>query len=174
MSDSSPSFPDYARYLKNRLWYAGCPDEVSAIIIAGTYIPKDDVSPPRCYLAGPMSHCDDYNFKEFDRVSTELVAMGYVVTCPAAMDRAAKDVPENGEKIDYDRLTRYMVRDFFAIVTLNMRYNDTIVLLDGWQMSLGATAEYSLSRWRGVPVTTLGKLHIEPIKRRASNVEQAR
>jgi hypothetical protein len=106
------------------------------------------------YLAGPMRGVAFYNFPMFDRVAAALRDVGYEVINPADEDRKednfdptlqpqfadpANCVVQPG--MDFSKIIR---RCFEAVMRC-----DEIVLLPGWENSVGAIAELFIAVWSG-------------------------
>lgn len=123
-------------------------------IIGGTSRP--DTQEPftelhtHAYIAGPMRGIEAHNFPAFDVAADYLTRVrGWGVISPADIDRAAGEgVHEDPAGTPDQR--RYAMRDFHALYYLTSVRNGCIVLLPGWQDSVGATAERSMARWLGL------------------------
>lgn len=89
----------------------------------------------RCYIAGRMRGVRKKGFPAFDRAKAKLLSLGHEVVSPADMDRQDKRPLAQLE---------YAKRDVKAIFGV-----DAICLLKGWEKSVGASAEFFLSRWIG-------------------------
>lgn len=84
------------------------------------------------YLAGPMKGYPDKNFPMFDRVSVILKEQGHYVYSPHTY-------PDNG-------IDGFDIRKAFASYTNFISLTATaIVLLPGWEKSLGVSAELGLA-----------------------------
>lgn len=94
----------------------------------------------RVYLSGPMKGYDQSNYPLFNRVAGELRAMGHEVYNPA-------EFPHDGP-----RETFPLRKAFAAYAKFICEEADTIVLLPGWEKSLGASAELALARNCGLVV----------------------
>lgn len=86
------------------------------------------------YLAGPMKGYPESNYPLFNRVSTELRAAGHRVYCPA-------EYPHNGPHDTFPLRAAFAAYSSFICLEA-----DTIVLLPGWQKSLGVSAELALAK----------------------------
>jgi nucleoside 2-deoxyribosyltransferase len=98
------------------------------------------------YVAGPMRGIEKHNFPAFDAARDRLLAAGFTVISPADLDRElgiTEDTPEQEVNI-----REVLKKDMGAICD----QCDAMVLLDGWQRSLGATAEAYLAEAIGIPV----------------------
>jgi hypothetical protein len=106
------------------------------------------------YLAGPMRGIAFYNFPMFDRVAAALRDVGYEVINPADEDRKEDNFDPTLEPkfanpaycfvqpgMDFSRIIR---RCFEAVMRC-----DEIVLLPGWENSVGAIAELFIAVWSG-------------------------
>lgn len=111
------------------------------------------------YILGPMRGRKLYNFPAFDAMQATLLLHGHSVWNPAGLDREEGFDPER-LPADHDwnvipesmKLDDVIARDLRAIQKAN-----AYVCLDGWQKSVGATAEKAVLDWRGAqrldPVT---------------------
>jgi hypothetical protein len=107
----------------------------------------------RPYIAGPMSGIPFFNFPLFDAVANQLKRWGMEPINPADLDRSVGFDPwiyTDGSIADMDPgfLREAMKRDVEAIVN----EADSMVMLQGWENSTGARAEYALARWKHIPV----------------------
>ncbi len=92
------------------------------------------------YLAGPMRGLPDFNYPEFSRVAGLLRDHRHHVYNPA-------EFPHDGPP------GAFPIREAFAeYADFITRWADTIVLLPGWQASVGATAEHALARVCGLDI----------------------
>ncbi len=98
------------------------------------------------YIAGPMRSYVAFNFPAFDAARDELTAMGWNPISPADMDREVGFDPTKDEPTK-EFLDAALDRDVDAI-----RNVDALCLLEGWQKSVGATAEAALAQWRQIPI----------------------
>lgn len=108
------------------------------------------MKPKSIYIAGPMTGYQNYNFAAFDKARDKLNAEGWTVISPADIDR------ENGfdalkgddpEIVTKEFMRRAMRADLDALQRV-----DAIYMLEGWEKSKGATAEYHVAKWRGIEV----------------------
>jgi hypothetical protein len=111
----------------------------------------------RVYIAGPMRGIPLYNFPAFDEAALALVAKGHVPVSPADMD-GDNSIDPSTYPPDHDwscvpedtDMADFILRDLAALQTC-----DAILLLPGWKQSVGATAEYHVARWLGLPILCL-------------------
>ncbi len=101
----------------------------------------------KIYLSGPMRGKKDYNFPEFDRVTKILRSHGHDIISPAEADREEGhdpiSDPEGYEKwVKSDAVKNAFERDIRDISSC-----DAIYMLDGWENSIGATAEKAVAVW---------------------------
>lgn len=102
-----------------------------------------------CYLAGPMRNYPNYNFPAFYAAEAQLELRGHRVTNPARMDIDAGEAvwTWTGENSGLIELTgefsfaKAMRRDIRAI-----SHCDALVLLPGWEGSVGAQRELEAAR----------------------------
>lgn len=91
----------------------------------------------RIYLAGPMRGYVDNNFPAFHEAADRYRKVGFEVVSPAEMDLA---IDPDAANVDLDTANRnfafYMTRDLPAVLEC-----DAIVLLEGWEDSVGALTE---------------------------------
>lgn len=114
---------------------------------------------PVAYISGPMRGKPQYNFPEFDRVRDQFALIGYMSVSPADIDRengidlstpeaASGEYPDEGGHAG--TLDEIQQRDVSILMAMQAKRGDAIVMLDGWERSKGATAEFFLARWRGL------------------------
>lgn len=118
------------------LEHQGCHDHIAKAILSGTLFQEQ--SAPTVYLAGPMRGYQNFNFDAFNSAAKKWFDKGYNVINPAAIDGAWKGTSTNWD---------YAYRDMQAIFTLRKESDDGLVMLVGWQNSIGANAEYALAKW---------------------------
>jgi hypothetical protein len=107
----------------------------------------------RVYLAGPMRGYPKFNFLAFLDAEARLSALGYEVLSPARHDLDLGFDP--GVSLDrqpFD-LREAMRWDISALLD-----SQAVVTLDGWQDSLGASAEVAVARAVGMEVVPLSTL----------------
>lgn len=105
-----------------------------------------------CYIAGPMTGIERFNFPAFDAARDALMDQGWHVISPADMDR--RDGFDETACTGYESLTieqrrRFARNDVGAILTV-----DAVFVLPGWDKSTGARNEVMVAGWLGVPVFT--------------------
>lgn len=136
-----------------------CPAPVAAEIVAGITYAN---TPPNqkhdyVYLAGPMRGLPEFNFPAFDKARDLLVSKGYNVISPADIDRAGSPTANDPSKEDVKDQTKYATRDFYALRFLAHHKQEgwgdgSIVMLEGWQKSTGASAELGIAKWLGLSI----------------------
>lgn len=108
------------------------------------------------YIAGKMRGKPYYNFPAFDLKQKELEALGHRVISPANLDRAYGFDPFKGDSAeagsDFD-MKAAVRRDVEALLQC-----EALILLEGWETSVGATGEVSIAKWVGIPVYYPGDL----------------
>jgi hypothetical protein len=92
------------------------------------------------YLSGPMTGIDDYNFPAFHEAARRLRKQGFSVFNPAESFDGKQDL----------EWTVYMKHDYESILSCG-----AIMLLEGWQNSLGAVLEVLFALSIGKPVFEL-------------------
>lgn len=107
------------------------------------------------YIAGPMRGIPLYNFPAFDEAEAELTRQGWNTISPANLDREIRDDPEN-TPVTPEFLREVMKRDAQAIIDRA----DAVALLPGWEKSVGAQAELSLARWKGIDIYLYPEMRI--------------
>lgn len=95
----------------------------------------------RCYIAGPMTGIEAFNFPAFHAEAARLRALGYHVENPAEINA--------GPVTDWTVCMRKAVAQ---LVTC-----DTICLLPGWSRSRGARIEYGLAVNLGMEILEAGR-----------------
>ncbi|MBC4282915.1 DUF4406 domain-containing protein [Klebsiella pneumoniae] len=88
----------------------------------------------KIYIAGPMSGLPGFNRQAFQRAAAHIVRRGNVVLNPAIL-------PDGLEQAEY-----------MDICLAMLRCSDGIFMLDGWQQSAGARAEYALAEKLGLDI----------------------
>jgi len=103
----------------------------------------------KVYIAGPMRGYPNFNFAEFDRVRDVLTQQGHTVISPADLDRAygidVSNLTADDMTVEFNK--EVIRRDLCAIMDA-----DGIVMLEGWENSVGATVERQVAQWVGLPV----------------------
>ena len=96
----------------------------------------------KAYICGPMTGYKDFNRVEFERVTFLLRQMGHTVVSPVELNTKYGVFPCR-------EWAPAMKVDIAALMEC-----DTIVLLDGWENSRGATMEHSLALQVGITILT--------------------
>lgn len=132
----------------------GCPAATAHQVVMGiTYVtnPACDFldRQPYVYIAGPMRGYDKFNFPAFDAAREKFLALGFHVISPADIDRAANPNADDTTKVDVSDQTQFALRDFWSLFFLKRmeHFYNGIVMLPGWEKSVGATGEFFLARW---------------------------
>lgn len=79
------------------------------------------------YIAGPMTGIADFNRKAFNDASAEVIRQGCVPLNPATL-------PDGLEQHEY-----------MAICIEMLKVSDGVIMLPGWESSLGAKAEHAIA-----------------------------
>lgn len=105
------------------------------------------------YIAGKMRGLPHYGFLAFDAAAERIRELGYTVKSPAEIDRSNGFDPVLRPWIPWDEnmLLECIKRDTEAICD-----TDGLVLLPGWETSLGATTEVAIAKWAQRQVFELG------------------
>ena len=133
----------------------GCPADVSLQIRNGTtYSESGDQLQDLVYESGRMRGMPNHGFDLFDEARDFLLtANNRGVISPADIDRADTSGNDNQRK--------YAKRDFFSLVLLaefaEQGGRSWVALLDGWEHSVGARAEVTISMWLGLPLCKYSK-----------------
>lgn len=104
------------------------------------------MTPSSCYLAGPMRGYPRFNFDAFDAAAADLRAQGWTVISPADIDREHGFDPDKHDESYFSDFRDLIRRDVEAVLT-----TDCIVLLPGWDRSVGVAAELAVAKWAGKP-----------------------
>lgn len=111
------------------------------------------IEPSSCYIAGPMTKIEEFNFPTFDAAARWLRKRGWNVVSPAELDRAA-GFDEKGctghEVLSLKMRQEFARRDLDAILNV-----ETMFLLPGWEGSTGACHEKKVAEWLGHSVYEL-------------------
>lgn len=92
----------------------------------------------KIYVSGPMTGLPNHNKEAFNAAASQLRSEGFYVMNPAEND---------GGNVNHTRKD-YMVQDIF-----NVLQADEIMVLPGWQNSVGAKVEMLLAFEREIPIT---------------------
>lgn len=103
--------------------------------------------PLRLYVAGPMTGLPDYNYPAFAAAAAHLRALGHGVISPGESFGGSQDRP----------LRDYARYDLHALLQV-----DGIVLLDGWECSVGASTEVANGLWLNLAFFRLVGGDLEP------------
>ncbi|RLB68244.1 MAG: hypothetical protein DRH08_01485 [Deltaproteobacteria bacterium] len=114
----------------------------------------------KLYIAGPMAGLPNFNYEAFNHAERVLIDRGFSTVNPASLDK-----PEELQHLDFEtgggvvgaQRARFLKRDFAELARC-----DGIILLDGWEESIGANCELaaSLIMGIGIYVFTLGGIEI--------------
>ena len=107
----------------------------------------------RIYVSGKMSGVPELNRPKFEKARKEILAF---------LPDAEIIIPH---ELELEKMVDETDESWYARLLLNdletIRYVDTVVVLDDWEKSNGATVEAMFAIAVGVPVKTLGKFIIE-------------
>lgn len=109
------------------------------------------------YIAGPMRGIKGFNFPSFFAAERLLNEAGFLTINPARMDRACPlQNLEDVAAVDKPEVLRgYVARDLAAIQSLDFTKGDALVVIEGWDVSAGASAEVAVAKWLKLPVWTV-------------------
>lgn len=118
------------------------------------FIHRKELCKMRVYVAGKMRGVPYYGFPQFDAMRDKLMAEGHSVVSPADIDRnagfdamkCAADTDWNAIPAGFD-LQECVERDLLAVLEC-----DAIMMMDGWEKSTGARAEFAVATWAGKTV----------------------
>jgi hypothetical protein len=96
----------------------------------------------------------EMNFPNFFEAEEHLQKKGWKVLNPARMDYELYGWP-GSDAYEYTEKKDFIWRDLRAVMTLSPAFGDAIVLLPGWEDSIGANTERSLGEWIGLRILTL-------------------
>ncbi len=108
------------------------------------------VQKPTLYIAGPMRGKPRLNWDAFFDAEAKLQAAGYNVINPARLDQERGIDPDTFDPetdLAQNVLRQIVVSDLMKIANLDPARGDGIALLDGWDYSVGARAEYHVAEW---------------------------
>lgn len=137
------------------------------------------------YVAGPMRNRPLYNFQEFENVTKWGVHIqNWVVTSPHEIDMEEGRVQfecriEWSNNNPYRQFTKVtLAKSFDMISTLRTDFKaildcDGIVMLEGWQESLGAIKELSVAKWAGLNTYVVHKSPISTYRLSKLEVSEA-
>ena len=108
----------------------------------------------KVYLCGKMRGIKDLNFPRFLEAAKTLRDMGFTVFNPAEHDMMEGLDPSKDEPKE---LKHYMVHDLPEVCKADM-----LVVLDGWETSVGACLEIHVAKTCGITVVRMSGL--EPIE----------
>jgi hypothetical protein len=118
----------------------------------------------RIYVAGPMRGIAEFNFPAFHAAAAWLRGKGHEVFNPAERDILATGVDisqgnETGDnvlaEVKHGFNLREALKDDLEFVCLHA---DAVVVLPGWESSLGAQAEVATARALGLHVLSYSEL----------------
>jgi hypothetical protein len=99
--------------------------------------------PKIIYLSGPMNGYPEFNYPAFMAASAKLRSEGHRVYNPA-------EFPHDGDKSTFP--LRVAFASYCSFICLEA---DSIYLLQGWEKSLGVSAELALAKNCGLTVVEL-------------------
>lgn len=110
----------------------------------------------KIYIAGPMTGIPHFNFPKFDEIAASFRAKGFFVFSPADNDRELLGKPKNWIPEEEDSTPGWkswkmenapglqkMLGDDLNWIAQNATH---IYMIEGWENSRGAFAEWSLAR----------------------------
>jgi Domain of unknown function (DUF4406) len=99
------------------------------------------------YIAGPMTGLPEFNFPLFNKVARELRAQGHECFNPAERDLVRHpEIDFTSGDVEKVKSEGFSLRDALADDTHYIcKVADAIIMLPGWEISLGARAEHALA-----------------------------
>ena len=113
---------------------------------------------PRIYIVGPMRGLPDFNYPAFNNYATVYRQVGCEVENPAEIG-AKYGTPEQ-INADPALLAAVMAAEIHALETC-----DAILLLDGWQNSVGAKKELAAALAAGLKIYLAPTVFIPLVRR---------
>jgi hypothetical protein len=114
----------------------------------------------RIYLAGPMRGYPEFNAPAFREGARRLRALGHEVFSPVEHDEG-NGFDWTGVTGDLTEVAKTQGFDLRAALGADLgwicAHAEAVALLDGWEKSLGATAEAATARALGLPVLGLSQ-----------------
>lgn len=111
---------------------------------------EPDRRPMKTYLAGPMRGYAEHNYPAFREAAKQLRALGYEVFNPAEH----APMPLEGTEPEQADIRLWMRQDLAWIC----EEAEAIVVLPGWERSLGAKAEVATADAIVIPVWELAEV----------------
>lgn len=108
------------------------------------------MKPKSIYIAGPMTGYKDFNFAAFDKARNKLNDEGWTVVSPADIDRENGFDALKGDSVEL--VTKEFMRKAIRADLDALQRVDAIYMLEGWEKSKGARAEYHVAQWRGLDI----------------------
>lgn len=102
----------------------------------------------KIYLAGPMRGYPDHNYSAFTAATCALRALGHVVFSPHEFDETVGFTPMKDESTK-----AYMRYDLPKLLA-----QDAVVVLPGWEKSVGASLEVHVAQTCEMPVYELAEV----------------
>lgn len=129
--------------------------------------------PKKMYLSGPMRGKDLDNWPAFDAAAKILRDRGIIVISPADMERALGRSPGCLDGASREEIVATVDRDMQAVRSLNPEYGDAVVVLPGWQRSVGARAEVAYAMFLNIPIFRLSQNNFDQPRLVSVNWDQA-
>ena len=95
----------------------------------------------KIYIAGPIRHRPQKNRPAFDAAKQMLIEAGHEAVTPFDL-ASSSETDANETNVTPELCRRFAVRDVTVIAEC-----DGIYMLDGWERSIGARAEYAVAVW---------------------------
>lgn len=109
------------------------------------------MTPPKVYIAGPMSGEDDFNRPAFEAEAARLRHAAFEPISPVELDDAEGFDPSDhpADTVPAELYRKFLLRDLVAILEHDC---DAVMVLDGWEESRGAALEVHVARSVDIPI----------------------
>lgn len=100
---------------------------------------------PICYIAGPMTGIENFNFPAFEQATSILREAGWFVYAPHENDL------ERGEQPRLDGVPQHKLKHYMKVDLAQVCVSDAVFMLDGWPDSKGAAIEFNTAEALDIP-----------------------
>jgi len=112
---------------------------------APTDAPQDRDYYAKCYIAGPMTGIENFNFPAFQEASNTLRRAEWFVYSPNENDA------ERGEEAREDGVPQYPLKHYMVTDLAQVCKSDAVFFLPGWENSKGAMLEFTVAQALEIP-----------------------
>lgn len=109
----------------------------------------------KIFISGPMSGMKNYNVEAFNTQSDLIKRQGDIPLNPAVIAQGMPGLTE---------------RDYMIVSNAMLQCADAIVQLPGWELSLGAQAEYATSQKFELPISEVEAFIVGDLPERATRI----